>query len=169
MPEALKPQEADPQAKQPTRPKVQIPLNGSRTFNHAVPVRLDIGPDLARHLSDAAPQVDQKTYRKMKRGKLTPEARMDLHGMTLAVAHTALTRFVLTSAAKQRRLVLVITGKGRAESSGDVIPQRRGVLRHQVPAWLYAPPLSAHVVQVVPAHISHGGEGAYYVYLRRKR
>ncbi|WP_150121448.1 Smr/MutS family protein, partial [Sulfitobacter sp. HI0023] len=44
-----------------------------------------------------------------------------------------------------------------------------GVLRHQVPQWLSAPPLGGLVLQVTPAHISHGGGGAYYVYLRRQR
>jgi DNA-nicking Smr family endonuclease len=38
-----------------------------------------------------------------------------------------------------------------------------------VPHWLEVPPLAQVVLQVVPAHISHGGEGAYYVYLKRSR
>ncbi|MCZ4263335.1 Smr/MutS family protein, partial [Limimaricola sp. G21655-S1] len=41
--------------------------------------------------------------------------------------------------------------------------------RHQVPQWLALQPLAQAVLQVTPAHISHGGEGAYYVYLRRIR
>jgi DNA-nicking Smr family endonuclease len=41
------------------------------------------------------------------------------------------------------------------------------VLRHQVPQWLRLPPLGNVVMQVTPAHIRHGGHGAYYVYLRR--
>ncbi len=58
--------------------------------------------------------MDRKSFGKLKRGKLPPEARIDLHGMTLDQAHPALTRFILDSHAKQRRLVLVITGKGKA-------------------------------------------------------
>ena len=46
---------------------------------------------------------------------------------------------------------------------------RDGVLRHQVPQWLSMPPLSALVLQITQAHVSHGGGGAYYVYLRRNR
>lgn len=118
----------------------------------------------------AAPvQVDHKLFRKMKRGKLAPEARLDLHGMTLERAHPALTRFVLDASKKGKRLLLVITGKGRGSGRDDLFPEQRGVLRRQAPIWLASPPLSACVLQVTPAHSSHGGEGAFYVYLRRSR
>ena len=113
--------------------------------------------------------MDRKTFGRMKKGKLSPEARIDLHGMTLDRAHSALTRFILTQHAKGRRLVLVITGKGKDRDGDGPIPVRRGVLKHQAPQWLSMPPLAQAVLQVSPAHISHGGDGAYYVYLRRHR
>lgn len=107
----------------------------------------------------------------MQRGKLKPEARIDLHGMTLADAHPALTRFVLDGYDRGLRLLLVITGKGQGADPADdgPIPIRRGVLRQQVPGWLIAPPLGAMVLDVRPAHQRHGGSGAYYVYLKRRR
>lgn len=105
----------------------------------------------------------------MKRGKLKPESRIDLHGMRLDQAHGALVRFVLSSQASGRRLVLVITGKGKTREEPGPIPTPRGVLKHQVPQWLSLPPLAQAVLQVTPAHQRHGGEGAYYVYLRRGR
>ncbi len=115
-------------------------------------------------------QMDRKAYGKLKRGKLGPEARIDLHGMTLARAHPALTGFIQSAHMQGKRLVLVITGKGRPGTGTGTgpIPERRGVLRHQVPHWLSAPPLGAVVMQVTPAHLKHGGDGAYYVYLRRR-
>ena len=67
------------------------------------------------------------------------------------------------------RHVLVITGKGKRGLDDGPIPQRQGVLRHQVPHWLRLPPLGAAVMQVTEAHLKHGGSGAYYVYLRRGR
>jgi DNA-nicking Smr family endonuclease len=91
--------------------------------------------------------------------------RMDLHGMTLAAAHPELIGFILSCHAQGRRLVLVITGKGRGDHGP--LPTRPGALRHQVPHWLHMPPLAQVVQQVTPAHYRHGGEGAYYVYLRR--
>lgn len=112
-------------------------------------------------------QMDARTHRDLSRGKLRPEARIDLHGMTLAAAKAELTGFILSAQASGRRLVLVITGKGR----GDIgpLPTRSGALRHEVPHWLHMAPMAGAVMQVVPAHFRHGGGGAYYVWLRRFR
>jgi DNA-nicking Smr family endonuclease len=76
-------------------------------------------------------------------------------------AHPALTNFILMSHAAGRRLVLVITGKGLATGKGQ--------LRRQVPLWLGLAPLAPLILQTTAAHISHGGDGALYVYLRRSR
>ena len=129
----------------------------------------DLMPSLPDQIRKSPIQMDSKAFGKLKRGKLRPEGRIDLHGMTLDRAHPALTKFILGSHAKGRRLVLVITGKGKMRDEGGPIPVRHGVLRHQVPQWLSMPPLSSAVLQVSQAHISHGGGGAYYVYLRRHR
>lgn len=129
----------------------------------------DLLPSLSQQLRAAPVQMDQKSYGKLKRGKLKPEARIDLHGMTLAQAHPALIGFILRSASSGHRLVLVITGKGKDRDEGGPIPTKLGVLRHQVPQWLAMAPMSSLVLQVSEAHIRHGGGGAYYVYLRRAR
>ncbi|WP_424972147.1 Smr/MutS family protein [Dinoroseobacter sp. S76] len=129
----------------------------------------DIAPSMADQIRAAPVAMDRKAFGRLKRGKLSPEGRIDLHGMTLAQAHPALNRFILGSHAQGKRLVLVITGKGKDRDAGGPIPERLGVLRHQVPHWLQIPPLNAVVLQVSQAHIRHGGGGAYYVYLRRTR
>ena len=129
----------------------------------------DLMPSLPDQIRKSPVQMDSKAFGRLKRGKIRPEGRIDLHGMTLDRAHPALTKFILGPHAKGRRLVLVITGKGKMRDEGGPIPVRHGVLRHQVPQWLSMPPLSAAVLQVSQAHISHGGGGAYYVYLRRHR
>jgi DNA-nicking Smr family endonuclease len=112
-------------------------------------------------------RMDRKTYSRMKRGKSSPEGRLDLHGMTVDVAHSALTAFLLRSHGQGKRLVLVITGKGRREDNETLYNPSRGILRRQVPHWLEQPPLRQIVLQVSPAHPRHGGSGALYVYLRR--
>jgi len=129
----------------------------------------DTLPGIADRLRAAPLNMDAKSFGRMKRGKLSPEARIDLHGMTAAEAHLELREFILDASASQKRLVLVITGKGRVRDDFDAIPARMGVLRHQVPQWLALPPLRNAVLQVTPAHVRHGGDGAYYVYLRRGR
>lgn len=129
----------------------------------------DLLPSLAEQMGRQSLRMDAKTHRHMTRGKLAPEARLDMHGMTLDRAHPELIRFILSSYDQGRRLVLVITGKGKDRDSGGPIPTRFGVLRHQVPQWLRLPPVGSVVLQVSPAAQKHGGHGAYYVYLRRRR
>lgn len=166
----------DPDAYQPAPPKQKpllkerISLDGKSPPKPAArKVSYDLSPSLPDQLRKAPVQMDRKTFGKMTRGKLKPEGRIDLHGMTLDRAHGALTRFIMSSQGAGLRLVLVITGKGKDRDEGGPIPVRYGVLRHQVPQWLAAAPLAQMVMQVTPAHISHGGGGAYYVYLRRRR
>ena len=113
--------------------------------------------------------MDHKAYGQMKRGKLKPEAKIDLHGMTQNRAHGILTTFIQDGFSRGLRLVLVVTGKGKDRDDGGPIPTPRGVLRHNVPRWLASAPLSAMVLQVAQANLRHGGEGAYYVYLKRRR
>lgn len=99
---------------------------------------------------------------KLSRGRSEIEARLDLHGMTQTRAHRALTGFLHRAHHEGLTFVLVITGKGR--SGGE-----SGVLRRQVPEWLSLPEFRAFVVGFEEAAISHGGEGALYVRIRRAR
>ena len=135
---------------------------------HRAPEKRDLAPTLPERLGQAPLRMDAGTHAKMTRGKLMPEARIDLHGMTLAEAHPELIHFILNAHSAGLRLVLVITGKGKRREDTGPIPQRVGALRHQVPHWLHLPPLGAVVLQVSEAHLKHGGGGAYYVYLRRR-
>lgn len=128
----------------------------------------DLTPTIRGQLEQQPLRMDHKVFTRMKRGKLRPERRIDLHGMTLAQAQPALRSFVRQAHADGLRLVVVITGKGSSgRDEGGPIPQPRGVLRRQVPGWLQSPDLRPYVLQVSDAHLRHGGGGAYYVYLTR--
>ncbi|MCT8158589.1 Smr/MutS family protein [Pseudoruegeria sp. SHC-113] len=153
------------------QPEVPAPLAAFRIGAEAKPNAPgdDLLPTLSRRLSEAPVHMDQKAYGRLRRGKLAPERRIDLHGMTLDQAHPALLRFITSSHARGLRLVLVITGKGKRGEDEGPIPRPRGVLKHQVPQWLRAAPLGPLILQVTEAHIRHGGAGAYYVYLKRHR
>jgi len=98
---------------------------------------------------------------RVARGKEGIDGRLDLHGYTQAQAHSALLHFLRNAQARDARLLLVITGKGRGGEPG--------VLRRQVPQWLGLPEFRPLVVGFEDAHIAHGGEGALYVRLRRTR
>ncbi len=130
---------------------------------------VDLAPDPHFRLRAGSPRMDRGRYEKLRRGRLEPEARLDLHGMTAERAHAALTRFILSAHGEGLRLVLVITGKGRDGAEHAIAPHRHGILRHSLPHWLAAPPLVTRVLDLAPAHARHGGAGACYVYLRRQR
>ncbi len=158
-----------------TRPKKKpvatdlSPLAAPKQPAKSTTGKSNLVPELADRLKAAPVQMDGRTYRKMNRGKLRPEARIDLHGMTLDQAHPALDRFIRRAHADGKRLVLVITGKGKPRDDGGPIPTRLGVLRHQVPNWLAQGALAPMVLQVTLASPNYGGSGAYFVYLRRQR
>lgn len=158
-----------PKPKPVKAPKPRVEPFSLGQIAKAHPVRHDLKPALSESLGSSAVQMDRKAFTRMKRGKLKPDARLDLHGMRVDTAHPALTRFILSAQASGHRLVLVITGKGKSSKDDGPIPTPRGVLKHQVPQWLRMPPLAQAVLQISSAHISHGGDGAYYVYLRRTR
>ena len=100
----------------------------------------------------------------LSRGKKEIDARLDLHGMTQARAHRALSVFLQRAHGDGLSFVLIITGKGKMGSESE-----RGVLRRQVPQWLNLPEFRSLVVGFEEAHIGHGGEGALYVRVRRAR
>jgi DNA-nicking Smr family endonuclease len=136
---------------------------------HGSLVSHNLAPKLDHSIASQPVSMDRKTFGKMKKGRLSPQARIDLHGLTIAQAHPVLIRFIMEAVATDLRLVLVITGKGKNRDDGGPIPVRHGVLRHQVPHWLNTMPLRPHILQISQAHLKHGGQGAYYVYLRRQK
>jgi DNA-nicking Smr family endonuclease len=101
----------------------------------------------------------------LSRGKKDIEARLDLHGMTQARAHRALLSFLQRASEGGLTFVLVITGKGRTTGPES----ERGILRRQVPEWLGLPEFRSCVVGFEGAHLGHGGGGALYVRVRRRR
>ena len=107
--------------------------------------------------------LDDRTRRRVSRGIVRVEARIDLHGMRQDQAFDALAVFLRRSQERGARLVLVITGKGRQPEAGH------GVLRRLVPAWLARPEFRKLVLGLEPAGPRHGGAGALYVRLRRRR
>ena len=109
--------------------------------------------------------LGRKTKKRIARGADAIDGRLDLHGMTQAEAHDALFGFLRAKQARGSKVVLVITGKGaRSGDSGG-----RGVLNRMVPLWLRLPEFRSLILGFESASISHGGEGALYVSLRRLR
>jgi DNA-nicking Smr family endonuclease len=133
----------------------------------AAPAREATGKSAPRPLpalsAKSAPGLDGATHDRLKRGQLPIDGKLDLHGMDRVRAHRALVAYVENAAAQGKRCVLVVTGKGGAK------PGEAGVLKAETPRWLNEAALRPLVLAIAPAQPRHGGGGALYVYLRRRR
>lgn len=104
--------------------------------------------------------LERPTQRKISKGRVPIDARLDLHDLSQIEAHRFLLLFLQRAHADRLRHVLVITGKGTSPSS-------QGVLRRTVPMWLATAPFRPLVSGFHGAARHHGGEGALYIRLRR--
>jgi len=109
--------------------------------------------------------LDSSWDRRLRSGSAAPDRIVDLHGMSLDGAWRAIDRSLEQAIAHGERLVLLITGHQR---SGEP-PVRRGAIRAAVHDWLAASRHAGDIAAVRGAHPRHGGSGALYIVLRRKR
>ncbi|WP_305097076.1 Smr/MutS family protein [Croceibacterium aestuarii] len=117
---------------------------------------------------DPSQPLDSTWDRKLARGTLAPDFTLDLHGHTLEGAHRRLDDGLLQAKAMGARVVLLITGKPRPVAAADRA-ERRGAIRAKVLDWLAAGPHGSDIAAVRTAHRRHGGEGALYLVLRKRR
>jgi DNA-nicking Smr family endonuclease len=150
-------------ALQAAGPKEETPDAASAVLHpkSAIPV---VVPTLKKPMTPPLVPLGRRERSQISKGKKEIEARLDLHGMTQARAHRALSGFLHRSHGDGLTFVLVITGKGKVGAESE-----RGVLRRQVPQWLSQPEFRTFVVGFEEAHIGHGGAGALYVRIRRTR
>ena len=107
--------------------------------------------------------LNRQSARKMRRGKVVIEGRLDLHGMIQTEAYRHLLGFLERAYLSGKRTVLIITGKGSTRN-GEI-----GILRQAVPRWLNEQPIKGWIRGFDHATPSDGGEGALYILLRRRR
>ena len=160
----VKPLKGPKAAKKPAGPKTkaEAPVpEGSPTEARTLSARLGMTKESA-----STPQsFDRDVDRALSKGKRAIEAKLDLHGMTLTAAERAVAHFLADSSAQNRRVVLIVTGKGLRLEGGRVFGGR---IRAEFSGWLARPENRARVAGVRPAHPRHGGNGAFYVLLRRR-
>jgi DNA-nicking Smr family endonuclease len=102
--------------------------------------------------------LDGSWDRRLRKGDIVPDRVIDLHGHNLADAHAVLADVIEQDGGE--RVLLVITGKGRADR-----PSR---IRAELNYWLESSRLRSRIAALRPAHPRHGGGGAFYVILRRR-
>lgn len=110
--------------------------------------------------------LDASWDRRLGRGLVQPDFTVDLHGHSLASAYELLDSRLEQAVARGARLLLLITGKPPVD---DRRPIGRGAIRAAVGDWLAASRHAGAIAAVRPAHPRHGGAGALYLVLRRRR
>lgn len=142
----------------------------------AEPKKAIIRPPGARQEPPPITGLDRRQERRMTRGQVEIEARIDLHGTGIERSHDRLLNFLVDSRARGLRLVLVITGKGASPFARHTLhgsghyhaPERQGRLRRLAPEWFHEARFREHIAGFQPAHPRHGGGGAFYVKLRKR-
>jgi DNA-nicking Smr family endonuclease len=155
------------------RPAQQVPSEPAaapppRPRKSTVPVTMPSYRSEERPSRPPGNGIEPSMRKRLQRGTLELDGRIDLHGMRQVEAHRALSRFIHRSVARGDRTVLVITGKGLKKLGADAaVIVEAGVLRSMLPIWLSEPSLAPLVAGWDVASPGHGGEGAFYVRLRR--
>ncbi|KLI64443.1 Smr/MutS family protein [Aurantiacibacter marinus] len=112
--------------------------------------------------------LDSHWERRLSRNSTDPDFTLDLHGHTLEQAYRRLDAGIMQAKAMGARLVLVVTGKPRPVDAADRA-ERRGAIRAKILDWLAAGQHASDIAAIRKAHRRHGGEGALYLVLKRRR
>ncbi len=158
LPGRSQPLSTSPKVKQPVYSDNLAPKKSKKMSSPMVPSPTIVKPPSPVDLREGdRAGLDGRTQRRLFRGDVPIDRRLDLHGYTAARAEIKLQSFIEDASHARCRCVLVITGKGA------------GVLKGHVPGWLKRPPISGLVLALAEARLSDGGSGAFYVLLRRQR
>ena len=107
------------------------------------------------------PGITNQREKKLLKGEIQPDDKLDLHGLKYQSARDQLEIFLKKSIAEGNRILLVVTGKGRREGTG--------ILRNDFSKWLAKSEFHKFIYSHKPAHVKHGGDGAFYVILRKNK
>ena len=115
-------------------------------------------------------RIDKKKLNLLKRGKIQPEFVLDLHGMNTVIAKKKSIEFIKANYLNGKRLLLIITGKGKSSRTSFFEDGNQiGIIRKSLKSWLYESEVRTIILGIVSSHINHGGEGAFYIYLKKNK
>ncbi|MBH1999205.1 MAG: Smr/MutS family protein [Sphingomonadaceae bacterium] len=156
----------------PMRPQARAPLPAPVTiFDPPAQKRLTPPPPRpAPPLPVRTPAaiLDSGWERRIKGGTVSPDVSIDLHGHSLSAAHARLNQAIAAALARDARVMLVVTGKPPRNAATDG-SSRRGAIRAEIGHWLETSVYADRIASVRVAHPRHGGDGALYLILRRKK
>ncbi len=134
--------------------KTSLPVNTPSITIKAKPISHSTAKE--KKLGDYS-GIDRNTADSFRKGESKIDAKLDLHGMTSEKAHNALILFIKKQIKLENRRLLVITGKGK------------GILNSALSGWLGVPEINKFILAFDKANPKHGGDGAFYILLKRKR
>ena len=155
------PADPKPQAKAPPKP----PAKSTKPLTPLVPLQRPLASAPPAKVEDG---LDSHWERRFKAGSVAPDFTLDLHGHTLDAAHARLESGLFQAKAMGARVILLIAGKPRPVDAADR-GSRRGAIRAKILDWLAAGPHGSDIAAIRKAHRRHGGEGALYLVLKRRR
>ena len=115
----------------------------------------------AEYVEGAAGWMPPELFRRLHQGHFSIQGHVDLHGLNIAAAKSALDAFLERSIAMGKRTVLVVHGRGRSSPGPPVIKRR-------LYQWLLSGRWKRWVIAFTSARSCDGGTGATYVLLRNR-
>lgn len=101
------------------------------------------------------------------------DKKIDFHGKNLLESEEKFSKTILECYSKNQRCLLFVTGKGlfrlKKIEKNDQPKLYYGVIRSAFIDWAKSNKFSKYILAFEKASIEHGGDGAFYVYLRKKR
>ena len=141
----------------PLMPKLNPQEQGALRAQMETYIHLKPAPGPVLHRAQGALQTSAD--KKIRKGRVQINRKIDLHDMTRDQAFPYLVDQIVRAYGRGQRQVLVVTGKGT---------NLEGVLRMSLTGWLNSDAIRPLIASYAPAHIRHGGSGAFYVFLKRK-
>ncbi|WP_395328704.1 Smr/MutS family protein [Novosphingobium sp. BL-8H] len=152
----------------PAQIVVSPPPPPAKKVKGRVPAPLPPKPVAAKPQAESQLQLDGSWEKRISKGTLMPDFSLDLHGSSLDQAYVRLMHGLTQAKSMGARVVLVVTGKSRPVDAMDR-GTARGAIRAKITDWLAASEHSHDIVAIRGAHRRHGGQGALYVVLKKRR
>jgi DNA-nicking Smr family endonuclease len=154
---------------EPVPPQIVVsPPPPAKKVKGRVPPPLPPKPVAAKSQVESQLQLDGSWEKRISKGTLVPDFSLDLHGSSLDQAYVRLMHGLTQAKSMGARVVLVVTGKSRPVDAMDR-GTARGAIRAKIADWLAASEHSYDIVAIRGAHRRHGGQGALYVVLKKRR
>lgn len=156
----------------PLHPRNRMPM-ALPALHHEVPPQKGLTPPPAlatppTPVRTPAAVLDTNWEKRIRNGTISPDMSIDLHGHSLSAAHARLHQALGAALAQGTRVILVVTGKPpRGALSGGA--SRRGAIRAEIGHWIETSAYADRIASVRVAHPRHGGEGALYLIMRRRK